>query len=106
MTKEKRPSDHVAASDEERLVFAVAPPGANGGVTTVIIGIPLAAYEMMKDGKTQHADLGRVGIPVRFVLFGAENRDACLGAIAAAGDLSGSTSMMGQDMGIATPKPN
>lgn len=78
------------ANIEQRPVFAVAPADETG-VVTLIVGIPRAAWVYMKDGRTTHFELTRVGLPLRVVLFG--NRDhaavmADLNASMAAQDLA------------------
>lgn len=68
------------AEIEQKIVFAMAPPDARG-TATVLLGIPKAAWEYMKDGKTHHFDLTRIGLPVQLMLYGAEDHDAALKAI-------------------------
>lgn len=58
---------------EQKTVFAVTEDKG-----TVIIGVPAAAWEYMKDGMTHTYDLRRFGVPVRIVLFGGADRAACL----------------------------
>jgi len=57
----------------EQVVFAVSPsPGEKGA--DVILGIPLAAWEHMKDGKTHTFDLTKLGLPLRIILYGAPDQ--------------------------------
>lgn len=45
------------------------------GTPVVVIGIPLAAWERMKDGKTTTFDLTKAGVPCQIVLFGCDDHD-------------------------------
>jgi hypothetical protein len=58
---------------DEKIVFAIAPSAADGGPSAIIVGIPAAAWDYMKDGKTHNFDLTSVGLQVRFMLFGAKD---------------------------------
>jgi hypothetical protein len=58
---------------EGKMVFGVSPEGQGDGAPVVLLGIPAAAWEYMKDGKTHTFDLTRVGIPVKLVLYGAKD---------------------------------
>lgn len=49
----------------------------------LILGIPTQAWDYMKDGKTHHFDLTKIGLPVKLMLFGAENHDAAMKVLAA-----------------------
>ena len=55
---------------------------AEGG-TMVLLGIPAAAWDYMKDGKTHLFDLTKLGLPIQLVLFGAESHDAAMKVIEA-----------------------
>jgi hypothetical protein len=68
-------------SIEEKLVFAISPQGQGDGVPLLIVGLPALAWEYMKDGKTHHFDLTKIGLPVKMIFFGAENHDAAMKAI-------------------------
>lgn len=63
------------AEREEKMLFAIS-PDTEGGAPMLLIGIPRAAYEYIKDGKTSTFDLTKVGLPVKLVLYGAETHDA------------------------------
>ena len=69
------------AEIEQKLVFAVAPSSEHEGNITVLIGIPRGAWEYMKDGKTNHVDLSSAGLPLQFIVYGAENHDAAKAVI-------------------------
>lgn len=69
------PAVHAADSmkPEEKVVFAVSPRGHvddDDGTFDVLLGVPLAAWEYMKDGKTHIFDLTKLGLPVRILLYG------------------------------------
>ena len=50
---------------DQKCVFAITEDKQ-----TVLLGIPIAAWEYMKDGKTHTFDLTSLGIPVKIILFG------------------------------------
>lgn len=56
---------------DEKAVFGVSP---TPGGAMVVIGIPAAAWEYMKDGKTHTFDLTKIGLPIKLMLFGAKDR--------------------------------
>lgn len=58
-------------SGEEKMVFAVSKIGDE---PSLLLGIPQAAWEYMKDGKTHHFDLTKAGIPLKLLVFGCEKR--------------------------------
>jgi hypothetical protein len=66
---------------EEKLVFAISPEGQGDGVPLLIVGLPAGAWEYMRDGKTHHFDLTKLGLPVKMIFFGAENHDAAMKAL-------------------------
>jgi hypothetical protein len=49
----------------------------------VILGVPEAAWEYMKDGKTHTFDLNAVGVPVSLVMFGGKTRGHVLETLGA-----------------------
>lgn len=63
---------------DDKIAFALSPAGQGDGVPVLILGVPTGAWEYMKDGKTHTFDLSRVGLPIKLVLFGAENHDAAM----------------------------
>lgn len=63
---------------EDKMVFGVCPNGQGDGVPMVLLGIPAGAWEYMRDGKTHHFDLTRVGLPVKVMLFGAADHAAAI----------------------------
>jgi hypothetical protein len=64
---------------EEQMVFAVSPH--DDGQVDVLLGMPTAAWEYMKDGKTHTFDLTKLGLPIRLILYGAPDHATALGYI-------------------------
>lgn len=62
---------------EEKMVFGIS-PGTGDGVPCILLGIPAGAWEHMKDGKTHSFDMTKVGIPVKILLYGADNHTAAM----------------------------
>lgn len=80
MTKET-PAPH------ERVMFAVAPDENNNPF--VLLGIPQAAWEYMKDGKTHTFDFSSIGLNLKIVAFGAKDHDEIRGIIKEYSDADG-----------------
>lgn len=57
------------ADINQRPVFALSPPDQRG-VRTLVTGIPIACWRWIRDGKTVHFDLNRIGLPLQFMFFG------------------------------------
>lgn len=53
----------------QRPVFALSPPDPRG-TRTLIVGIPIACWHWIRDGKTVHFDLTSIGLPMQFMFFG------------------------------------
>lgn len=66
---------------DEKLVFAVSPAGQGDGVPILLVGVPKAAWEYMKDRKTHHFDLTKAGVPVKLLFFGADSHAAAMKVI-------------------------
>jgi hypothetical protein len=66
----------VPEKREQKVVFAIS--YGDDGVATVLLGIPVAAWEYMKNGDTHTFDLAKVGLPVQIMMFGGPDHDACL----------------------------
>jgi hypothetical protein len=62
---------------EEKMVFGIS-PGDGNGVPLVLLGIPKGAWDYMKDGKTHTFDLTKAGLPIKIMLYGADNHSAAL----------------------------
>lgn len=58
-------------ASEEKMVFAVSKAGDE---PMLLLGIPAPAWDHMKDGKTHHFDLTKVGIPLKLMVFGGNTR--------------------------------
>ena len=65
---------------EEKIVFAVTRT-EHDGCPMLVIGIPKGAWEYMRDGKTHHFDLNRVGFPFKLMMFGADDHSAAVRVI-------------------------
>lgn len=63
----------MTPTKEQRIVFAIG-----DDKETVILGIPEAAWEFMKNGMTHTFDLRSLGVPIRLILFGGKDWAACL----------------------------
>lgn len=63
---------------EQKIVFAMHAPEAEGKPSTLIVGIPAQAWEFMKAGKTHNLDLTKLGVPVQLMLFGADDHEAAM----------------------------
>lgn len=55
---------------EEKMVFAVS---TDGDEPLLLLGIPAASWEYMRDGKTHHFDLTKAGIPLKLLVFGGKD---------------------------------
>lgn len=64
----------MAKVSEEQCIFLLAV--GEDKVPVVTIGIPRAAFERMKDGKTSTFDFTKAGVPLKVMLFGCENHAA------------------------------
>jgi hypothetical protein len=59
---------------EEKVIFGVSP----GAEPMILLGVPKGAWEYMKDGKTHTFDLTKIGLPLKIVMYGAENHTAAM----------------------------
>lgn len=93
------------AKPEEKMVFAIS---ELDGQPLIVLGIPEAAWEFMKDGKTHHFDLSKVGIPVKVMVFGGKDQAECLKVITDANAARGIATLSepGKDYGIDKAKPD
>lgn len=62
---------------EEKILFAVSTDHADN-TPVILLGIPKAGWEYMKNGKTHTFNLAKIGLPVRLVLFGGKDSDSIL----------------------------
>lgn len=86
-------------SGEEKMVFAVSKAGDE---PLLLLGIPAAAWNHMKDGKTHHFDLTKAGIPLKLIVFGGETRAEMQAIIESHNQRQGLTTLYqpGKDFGI------
>ena len=56
----------------EQVVFGVSP--REDGTVDVLLGVSVAAWEFMKDGRTHTFDLTKLGLPVRILLYGGPDQ--------------------------------
>jgi hypothetical protein len=68
----------MAGDIEQKIVFGITPNPDERGTATLLIGIPAAAWEYMKDGKTHHFDLTSIGVPLQIMLYGAATHDEAM----------------------------
>lgn len=65
----------------EQIVFAISPEGQGDGVPVLLLGVPTAAWEYIRDGKTNTFDLTKVGVPIKLVIFGGADNAAVMKAL-------------------------
>jgi hypothetical protein len=66
---------------EDKIVFGFIPDNSGKAADVVVLGIPTAAWEYMKDGHTHTLDLTKIGIPMKLILFGSATHQAALDVI-------------------------
>ena len=90
--------------EEKKIVFAVA---KHGDEPLLLLGIPAAAWEHMKDGKTHHFDLTKAGLPLKLIVFGGESRAEMQAIIEEHNRRQGLATLYqpGKDFGIDGAKP-
>lgn len=67
----------IKMTAEEKVLFAVSSREIDDGATfDVLLGVPLAAWEYMKDGHTHTFDLTKLGLPFRILLYGGPDHAA------------------------------
>lgn len=71
----------------------------------MIVGMTTASWEYCKDGKTLTFDLDSVGIPLKLVIFGAENHEKAIEVIQThnAFQEKSMIDVRDQDLGIKKP---
>lgn len=67
------------ADIEQKIVFGLG--ATDTGETVILVGIPAGAWEYMKDGKTNHIDFSKAGLPVKLIMYGGKDHDTVFGAI-------------------------
>lgn len=73
------------------------------GAKLVLLGVPEAGWQWMKDGKTHTFDLTKLGIPVQIMLFGGKDQADLKAQLAIGPDVRDLSS---KDMGIDQGKPD
>jgi hypothetical protein len=91
----------VANKIEEKIVFAI---GMSDGVPLIVLGVPKAAWEYMKDGKTHEFDFTKAGLGLRLVLFGAEDHDSAMKTIHQAATAKGEGYIDARNKDFSIPK--
>jgi hypothetical protein len=56
---------------EQKVVFATG-KRADGSLM-LVVGIPKGAWDYMREGKTNHFDLAKAGVPLSLMMFGGES---------------------------------
>jgi hypothetical protein len=58
---------------DEKIVFSLIPGSDNDtAMPILILGVPRAAWDYMKGGKTHNFDFSSIGIPLQMMLYGAD----------------------------------
>jgi len=85
---------------DDKLVFAITADAT--GCAMLIMGIPEKAWDHMKDGKTNHLDLTKVGFPLKVIAFGGKDRGEIMRTIEAHNKSVGAATLYhpGRDYGI------
>jgi hypothetical protein len=90
---------------EEKVLFAVSPRPDDG--LDILLGVPTAAWEYMKDGQTHTFDLTKLGLSIRIIMYGGPDHAAIARWIAEHNQSLGVTETQdrrGEDFSIE-PKP-
>ncbi|MGH8596001.1 MAG: hypothetical protein ACREXT_05020 [Gammaproteobacteria bacterium] len=84
---------------EDKMVFAVS---MDGDEPMLLLGIPQAAWEYMRGGKTHHFDLTKVGVPIKLLVFGCKDRAEAVAHIETHNRKQGLSTLYqpGKDFGI------
>ena len=78
---------------DQRIMFAVCPDGQGDGVPMLLIGVPIGAWQYMRDGKTHNLDLTSIGIPLKLMMFGAKDHDTCKAVVEAHNKMIGNAAL-------------
>lgn len=91
--------------DDKKVIFALTQD--TSGMPVVMLGIPAGAWEHLKHGNTNHFDLSKAGVPVKIIMFGADNRKAILDIIETHNKSIGAATLYqpGKNFGIDMPGP-
>lgn len=90
---------------DDKLVFAVIPEGTGDGAPIMIVGVPAAAWDHMKAGKTHTVDLTIIGLPIKLSLFGCADHAAGMAVLEQAAKNAGAAyvDMRRADFSIKEP---
>ena len=66
---------------DEKILFAISKAGQGDGIPVVLLGVPVGAWNYMRNGKTHTFDLTKVGLPVKLILYGATDHAEALACI-------------------------
>ena len=75
----------------------------------VLLGVPTAAWEYMKDGQTHTLDLLKLGVPIRIILYGGPDHEAVRKVIDAHNrslGIVGVRDLSREDFSITTRQPD
>lgn len=84
-----------------QVMFAVSE--GEGDKLDVLLGLPAAAWEHMKNGNTHTFDLTKLGLPIRIIMFGGADHATLKGWIDAHNrslGITGEIDLSGQDFSI------
>lgn len=65
--------------DDTQIVFSLTRDQKGG--TVLILGIPGEAWEKIKNQNTANFDLSKVGLPLKVIIYGAEDHKAAMAVI-------------------------
>lgn len=87
----------------EQCVFGLG--AQEDGSPLAIIGVPEAAWQYMRDGKTHSFDLRALGFPVQIILFGAKDHRQALDLIGQGAEARGTpiADLRDQDFSVKPP---
>ena len=88
---------------EQKLVFGISPNDA-AGTYDLLLQVSPECWGYMKDGKTHHLDLRKVGIPFRIMIAGCADRASAIKLIEDHNKSLGIATLRepGRDYGIET----
>jgi hypothetical protein len=94
------PAPDAIGGDERLVVVAMGEPVAPGGLPTVILGMPTAAWAHMASGLTHTFDLTSIGVRTQLIIFRGYDRAAVMRQLGRAAESLGAPLA---DLGIKEP---
>lgn len=93
----------MSQNKKESMVFMVA--DEVDGTKVITLGVSKEAWEYMKDGKTHTFDFSNIGLPIKLIIFGAEDNASAVMTLQEAAKAGGIAikDMRGQDFSIKDP---